>query len=108
MKFLKKIGLKIQLFLLLAGGVLAAFLFLYFRGNFRLKKQMQYELDKVKKETELVELEKDTAEKLEKIETLKKREKHIEEKIKIIEEKEVKGEEIGLDELEDFFGDRGF
>lgn len=108
MEFLKKIGLKVQIFLILLGGVLAAFLFLYLRGNFRLKKQMEYELSKVRKETELAELEKDAEIKKEKIAGLKEREVEIEEKIKIIEEREIKGEEISLEELEDFFAERGF
>lgn len=108
MDFLKKLGLKLQLFLLLVGGVLAAFIFLQVRGNIRLKKQMEYELSRVKKETELAELEKDGEEKKAKIESLKEREAEIVEKIKFIEEKEVKGEEVTVDELESFFSERGF
>lgn len=108
MEFLKKLGLKLQLFLILAGAVIATFLFFYVRGNLRLKKQMEYELSRVKKETELAELEKDSAEKEEKIAALKEREAEIIEKIKFIEEKEVRGEEITVEELKDFFSSRGF
>lgn len=108
MEFFKKLGIKIQLFLILVGGVIAAFLYFYVRSNIRIKKQMEYELNRVRKETELVELEKDSEEKLAKIETLKEQEADILEKIKFIEEKDAKGEELTVDELEDFFSERGF
>ena len=108
MGFFKKLGIKFQIFLLLFGSIFAAFLFLYLRGNFRLKKQIQYELTKVKKEAELLALEKDSKEKEEQIQALKKQEENLLKKISLIEEKEIVGEEISLEELEEFFSQRGF
>lgn len=108
MKWIKKLGLKFQLVLIMIVGVLGAFLFIYFRGNFRIRKQMEYRLNRVRKETQLAELEEDGKEKLQKIEELKKEEKALEEKIEFIKEKEFKGEEVSVEELENFFNDRGF
>jgi len=108
MEFFKKLGLQIQIILIVVFGILAAFLFLYLRGNLRLKKQMEYRLNRVIKETELTQLEADSKEKEERLATLKAEEKSIREKIKIIEEKDSEGKELTLTELEDFFNERGF
>lgn len=108
MKWLKNIKTKFQIFLLLIGTIFSAFLFFKMRGNFRLKRQIQYQLEKVRKETELLELEKDSQEKEKQLLSLKKQEQELLKKINLIEEKEIKGEEISLEELEDFFNKRGF
>lgn len=108
MEFFKRLNIKIQMILILLGAAITTFIFLYVRSNARLKNQMKYELDRIKKQTELTHLEKDSKEKEEKIIELKRQEADIVEKIKFIEEKDIKGEEITDDELEDFFSSRGF
>jgi cell division protein FtsB len=103
-----KYKLKIQIFLIILSSILVAFLYFYIRSNIKFKKQLEYELVRVEKETELANLEKDSKEKKQKIKSLKKEEKVIRDKIEYIDKKEENGEEVSLSELEDFFKDRGF
>lgn len=106
--FLKKINIKLKLFLIFLGSILSVIFYLYFRNNLRLKQQFKYQLSKLKKEMELTELEKDSEEKILKIKDLKIQRKEIEDKIKIIEEKEISGKDISVEELENFFNERNF
>ena len=108
MKWFKKINIKIKFALFIIGSILTAILFFYLKTNLKFKKQMEYELAKVKKETELTYLKEDSKEKEEELKLLQEEEKLILEKIKYIEGKEVKGEEVSVEELEDFFAKRGF
>jgi len=108
MELLKKISIKFQIILVIIAGVIGAMLFFYLKSNLKIKKQLEYQLDIVKKETQLAELEKDEEVKETKIKELKTQEKDLKKKIKILEEKEVKGEELSPEELEKFFDDRGF
>lgn len=108
MNFLKKISIKIKIFLIIIGSIFAAMMYFYIRSNLRLKQQMEYALSKIKKETELANLEVDAEIKEKKILELKKQEDIIRNNIKIIEEKEAKGETITTEELASFFTKRGF
>lgn len=108
MKLFRKLSIKLQLLLAIIGGLLTAFLFYYVRGNIRLKKQMEYELSKVRKETEIAALQEEGIQKEAQIAALQRKEAEILEKIRFIEEKEILGEEVSIDELEDFFARRGF
>jgi cell division protein FtsB len=108
MKWFKKISLQIKFAFVVIGGIVAAFLYFYIKGNLKFKSQLEYELSKIKKQSELALLEDDSKEKEEKINDLKKEEKLILEKIEYIEQKEIGGEEVSIEELEDFFAKRGF
>jgi cell division protein FtsB len=83
-------------------------LFLFVRGKMRARDQLEYELQRVRYEMELAHLEEKTEASDQKIKELERQEETIKEKIRLVEEREIQGEELSVDELEDFFADRGF
>lgn len=108
METLKKIKLKIQLFLILFGSILIAYIYFRAKNTKSIRKQLEYDLTRVEKEKELVALEKDEKEKKKKLKSLKKQEESIRNNIKYIEKKEVDEEELSPEELQKFFEERGF
>jgi hypothetical protein len=107
-KFLKNIGFKIKLFFGAIVGFLGILLFFIIRGKIKAKEHLEFELERIKTEIEVTKLEEESEESLKKIETLAAEESKIREKIRFIEEREIKGEEVSLEELDKFFDDRGF
>jgi hypothetical protein len=107
MNFLKKIGLKVKVALAAIVGVLGVIFYFVIRGKMRAKDQLSYELSRIKNEIEIAHLEKDTEENLKKIDELKKAENKIRKKIKLVEERETEVGDASLEELDDFFKNRG-
>ena len=108
MNLLKKIGLKIKVIAIGIVSIISFILFFVVRGKLRKNSDLDYELEKVKKEMELTRLEDETSENLSKMKELKKKELLIRDKIKFIEERKAQsGEDVSEEELENFFKNRG-
>lgn len=109
MKFLNKISTQVKIFFGALIGIISFIGFLFIKQKIKLKDEMKYKLEKLKSDINLANLEADSEQKKQKIESLKKEEILIREKIKYIEEKEiVEKREVSLQELDDFFKKRGF
>lgn len=108
MNFFKRMGLKLKLALGFAFAAITFVAYFIIRGKIRIKDQLEYELSRLKSEIEITNLEEKTEEAEKKIKNLKKDEKKIREKIAFIEERESKGEEVSLEDLDKFFDERGF
>ena len=108
MEFLKKIGLKIQLAFGAIVGIIGIVLFFFIKEKIKAKDHLEFELEKVKTEMEIARLDEKSEESIKKIEELTKEESKIRDKIRFIEEKEIKGEEVSIEELDKFFDKRGF
>ena len=109
MDFWKKISTKIKLIIAAIVSALGFVLFFFVREKIRAKDKMKYELAKVESELKIIHLESDSQEKKEKINKLKQEESLIREKIKYLENIEVKeNREVSIEELDAFFDKRGF
>lgn len=109
MEFLKKIGTKFKVVLATIASILGFVLFFFVRQKIRAKDKMKHELSRVESELKITHLENDSEQKKEKIISLRRQEMSIREKIKFLEEVEVKeNREISIEELDSFFDKRGF
>jgi cytoskeletal protein RodZ len=108
MKFFKKLGLKIQLVFGAVLGLIGVAIFFFIRWKIITKDYLNFEIKKAKSESEISKLEEKSEESLKKIEELSKEESKIREKIHFVEGKEIKSEEVSLEDLDKFFDDRGF
>jgi Tfp pilus assembly protein PilN len=107
-KFLKKIGLKIKIALGVVLGVVTLVLYFVVGGRLRAKDQLNYELSKLRNEIEINKLEEETIETKDKIKVLEDKESVLREKLSYLESEEAKGNQVSLEELDDFFKNRGF
>jgi hypothetical protein len=82
MEFLKKIGLKVKVAFGAIVGLLGIVLFFFVRSKMRAKDHLEFELDRVKAEMEIAQLDKTSEESLKKIEELRVEESKIREKIR--------------------------
>lgn len=89
-------------------GILTAVLFLKIKNNFLLKKDVQYKLDKVKKEMEIMHLNDKAEDKYLKIKELEREEEKLKAAIEFIEHSDINGIVLSPDDLEHFFRSRGF
>lgn len=108
MKFLKKISLKIKIAFGIILGVVSFILYALVRSKMKAKDKLDYELAKLKSEMEIAKLEEETEDNLIKLEELKQKEDTIRKKIAILEQEEFEGREVSVEELDQFFKDRGF
>lgn len=106
LEWFKDLGSTAHAALFIIITVIAGILFYQFRSNYRLKKELEYELERVRKEVELEVLEGEGEHIKKRIEELHKDEELILKKIKYLEEKDIRGEEVTREELEDFFKSR--
>lgn len=107
MNYLKKIGIKVKLFILFLFSIISFLIYLSISGKMKAKDKVKHDLAVMEAEIKLAELEKDSVEKVKKIEKLKESEAVIKEKIKVLEEMEFSGKEVSLEELDNFFDKRG-
>lgn len=109
MDFWKKISTKVKLIIAAIASALGFGLFFFVREKIRAKDKMKYELSKVRSEIKLAHLEADSIEKKQKMNELRKEEILIREKIKYLEDIEIKeNREVSIEELDAFFDKRGF
>lgn len=107
MEFFKKIGLKFKVFFGILISAIGFISILFIGGKLNARSKLNYELDKVRREINMENLEKDYADKADKISILKAKEKDIRGKIKEVEDREFNGEEVSVDEIDEFFKKRG-
>ncbi len=107
MTFFKKIWENIKWVAAGIAGIAGIVLFFFVRSKMRAKDHLEYELSRVRNEMEIAQLAEKTEESNRIIEELEKEETVLREKIRLVEEREIKGEEIPLEELDKFFEDRG-
>lgn len=107
MEWLKKQGMKVKVALGVVASVFSFILLIFFKSKLNAKSKLNYELDRVKRETEMANFEEDYDIKQKKLSKLKQQEKDIRKKIKEVEEREYKGEEVSTQEIDDFFEKRG-
>jgi hypothetical protein len=107
MKCLKKVSLKFKIAIGVLFGILSLILLAIVGGQMKAKDKLEYELAKLKSEMEIAKLEEETEENLAKIKDLEKQEMTVREKIAALEEEEIQGREVSLEELDQFFKDRG-
>lgn len=107
MEWFKKLSVKFKVALGVIASVLGFILVVLVRGKLSAKSKLKYELDKVRRETEMINLDEDFEEKERKLSSLRQKEKDLRKKIKEVEEREYKGEEVSVEEIDDFFRRRG-
>ena len=105
--FIKNLSAKVKLII---GGLIAFFgMILFFRtkSSFDAKKMLEYELKKLRSEIEIEKSKEEVDKNNIAIGRLEEKEKIIRDKIKELDSLEP-GENISLEELDDFFDSRGF
>lgn len=107
MEWFKKLGLNFKIALGVIASIAIFALYLFIQGKISARQKLKYELEKVKREQKLVELEKDQSLKEDKVRRLEEKELAIRDKIREVENREFQGEEVPVSELDDFFKDRG-
>jgi hypothetical protein len=108
MEFFKKIGIKVKVIFGAITGFLGVVLFFFVRSKIQARDKLEFELERVKSEMEIARLDEKSEESLKKIEELHAEEGKIKDKIRFVEEKEIKGEKVSIEELDRFFNERGF
>ena len=107
--FFRRLSIKAKVIAGIIGAILAVFLYLLIQQKISAKKHIRYEIKKTEHEIELKNLEEWSNEREASLEDLKAKEGALRDKLKIIEEEEVKrGEPVSIEELDDFFDSRGF
>jgi flagellar biosynthesis/type III secretory pathway chaperone len=109
MEWFKKLNIKFKIALGLLGLFLGMFLFMTVRRKFTAKSKLNYELAQKTHEIELAHLEKDEEIKKTQLEELEKEKSKIIRQLDVIEAQEIEiGREMSVEELNDFFNERGF
>ena len=106
--WIKRLSLKTKLILV---GIISFVGFIFFtliQSKMNLKSSYKYQLSKLKSEIELKRLEGESDEIEQELLKLEEQEREVTSRIKIIEERELKGEDISIEELDKFFDERGF
>ena len=106
--WIKRLSLKTKLVLV---GIISFVGFIFFtliQSKMNLKSSYKYQLSKLKSEIELKRLEGESDEIEQELLKLEEQEREVTNRIKIIEERELKGEDISIEELDRFFDERGF
>jgi len=107
MEWFKKLNAKVKIALGVIASVFGFILMVFVRQKLNARSKLQFELEKVKRETEMIHLEEDFEEKERKLSSLRQKEKDLRKKIKEVEEREYKGEEVSTEEIDEFFKKRG-
>jgi uncharacterized membrane-anchored protein YhcB (DUF1043 family) len=108
MEWFKSLSNNVKILIAIVIGTILAILFFKIKNNKIIKNNLQYELENLKKQMEVAQLEKEGKEKVKSIEDLKMKESELIEKIKYIENADMMGVEVTEAELESFFKSRGF
>jgi hypothetical protein len=106
--FFSKISIEAKLIMSGAIAVVSFILIVVLRGKANTKSALEYELSKVKHDIEIGHLKKQDTKVDGKLSKLKEKEKELKEKIEFVKKKELKGENVTLEELDNFFDKRGF
>jgi hypothetical protein len=107
MKWFKKLSARAKVVLGVITSIFGFIFFVFVRGKLNAKSKLKHELDNVRRQTEMVNLEEDFEERERKLSSLRQKEKDLRKKIKEVEEREYKGEEVSVEEIDDFFKRRG-
>lgn len=109
MEFFKKLSTTVKVIIASVMSIFGFILFFFVREKIRAKDKMKYELSRVEAELKITNLETDSQKKKEKVNQLKQEESLIREKIKYLENIEIKeNREVSLEELDAFFDKKGF
>jgi len=107
MEFFEKLSAKAKVVLGVIGSIIGFILLVVLGRKISAKSKLNHELEKVQREADMLGLEKDFEEKEEKLSSLRDKEIVLRDKIKEVEEREYKGEEVSVEEIDDFFKKRG-
>lgn len=107
MKFLKKISNKAKIILSVVMSIITFIFFLLFKNKLNAKNKLNYELEKVKIQTNLTNLKDIENKKEAEISLLKNKEIEIRNKIEELDNRKLIGEEVSVEEIDEFFRSRG-
>lgn len=108
MEWFKKLSAKVKVALGAIATIFGFILVVFVRQKINARGKLKFELEKVQRETEMLYLEEDYEEKERKLSSLRKKEADLRQKIKEVEEREYKGEEVSPEEIDSFFRERGY